>query len=270
MKRLPAVANRFYPGDAKSLTQAVKELLPQKSGPKKEAIGVVSPHAGYIYSGAVSGEALNSIHIPKTVVILGPNHHGQGPPISLSLAEWKMPMGTISVNRSFAKSLQEASPVIEVDENAHRFEHSLEVQLPFLQELQDNLTIVPLVISHISYSLCKEVAQALFLTIRNHPEQVLMVASSDMSHYESRQVATKKDQLALEKLTAMDPEGLYQTVTSNRISMCGVIPVTIMLEAALHLGANSAKVTRYTDSGEASGDIDQVVGYAGAIISKVK
>jgi len=268
MSRLPAVANRFYPGNARELISTVRELLPVPPPAKQNAIGVVAPHAGYIYSGSVCAETLNAIHIPETVVILGPNHHGQGAPISLSTATWQMPMGDIAVNKVFTKNLLEATPIIVEDKSAHRFEHSLEVQLPFLQELQANLTIVPLVLSHISFAMCKEIAEGLAKAIEQYKKPVLILASSDMSHYESRENASKKDRLALDRLTALDPEGLYQTVSDNRISMCGVIPVAIMLQASILLGTNTVAISRYTDSGYVSGDTDQVVGYAGAIVTK--
>jgi AmmeMemoRadiSam system protein B len=268
MSRHPAVANRFYPGNASELTSTVRELLPDPPPAKQNAIGAVAPHAGYIYSGSVCAETLNAIHIPETVVILGPNHHGQGAPISLSTTTWHMPMGDISVNKVFTKHLLEATPLVVEDESAHRFEHSLEVQLPFLQALQKDLTIIPLVLSHISYAMCKEIAEGLAKAIKQYKKPILILASSDMSHYESRENASKKDHLALDRLTALDPEGLYQTVDDNRISMCGVIPVTIMLQASILLGANTVTISRYTDSGDVSGDTDQVVGYAGAIIAK--
>jgi hypothetical protein len=243
--------------------------MTHRTGDVKEATGVVSPHAGYVYSGAVCGETLSAINIPETVVILGPNHHGQGVAVALSRATWQMPMGDVPVNQQFCTSLLQESTMIEADESAHTFEHSLEVQLPFLQLRQPKLTIVPLVISHIPYSDCIKVAAALAATINNYGKPVLMVASSDMSHYVSRKVAGTKDHLALAKLTSLDPAGLYRTVVENKISMCGFIPVTIMLEAAILGGANLAQLIRYTDSGEVSGDMQQVVGYAGVILSSV-
>lgn len=267
MIRHPAVANRFYPGDKKELTTAVRELLPRQTNASKNVIGVVSPHAGYIYSGSACAQTLSGVNIPESVIILGPNHHGQGAQISLSTSTWQMPMGDVPVDTKFAEALLKAAPMIEVDEIAHRFEHSLEVQIPFLQELQKNLSIVPLVVSHISYEMCQEVASALAETIALSDKPLLMLASSDMSHYESREEASRKDQLALERLTALDPEGLYQTVIGSRISMCGIVPVTIVLLSAMQLGADKAKVITYTDSGYVSGDTHQVVGYAGAVIS---
>ncbi len=267
MPRLPAVADRFYPGTADALTLAVQGLLSTGHVQKKKAIAVVSPHAGYVYSGAVAGEVLSFVEIPETVVLLGPNHHGQGVPVALSQSTWHMPLGDVPVEQELATRLQAALSVIQFDETAHRYEHSLEVQVPFLQAMQKNLSIVPLVLSHISYPLCAEIAQALAQVISESDKEVLLVASSDMTHYESRKAAGQKDRLALDRIEKLDANGLYRTVMDHRISMCGVIPVTIALLAAVQLGAKEARVLTYTDSGEISGDTDQVVGYAGIVIS---
>jgi hypothetical protein len=277
MSRLPVVADRFYPGKKSLLKQTVTELLQKYSPPEREhgsepgrvhAFGVISPHAGYIYSGGVCAETLKSVTIPETVVILGPNHHGRGPAISLSRQDWETPLGTVPVNSDFSERLLEFNTEILTDEVAHQYEHSLEVQLPFLQVLQERLSIVPLTLSRLSYSTCEKLADSLARTISHYGNPVLMLASSDMTHYESRKSAKKKDALVLDQLTALNPRGLYQTVEDSRISMCGVIPVTVVLLASLQLGANRAEIVRYTDSGEVSKDLDQVVGYAGAVIYK--
>ncbi len=267
MKRRPLVANRFYPEDPFFLLNAVKELVPQ-AGHKEKVIAAVSPHAGYVYSGATAGETLGSIIIPEDVIILGPNHHGRGAPIAL-MAEgiWEMPMGDVPINSKLGKLVLAASPLITDDEIAHRFEHSLEVQVPFLQYLQKNLAITPIVISRISFAECQEVGQALAEAIKQYAKPVLILASSDMTHYESRESAGRKDRLAIERIIDLDPRGLYDTVLGRGITMCGVIPTTIALIAAQILGATKAKLVRYTDSGEAVGTTDKVVGYAGITIS---
>lgn len=267
MNRLPAVADRFYPGDEASLNQTVNSLLKEHNPSKiKNCISIVSPHAGYVYSGSVSAETMKSIDIPETVVILGPNHHGRGAPVSLSKRNWEMPGCEIPVEENFITLLQKADADIKVDELAHQYEHSLEVQIPFLRALQDNLKIVPLVLSFLNYSRCEKIAEALAETIRQYGKSVLIVASSDMNHYESRQEGSVKDKLALEQLTALNPYGLYTTVDANDISMCGIIPVTIALLASKKLGADKTDIIRYCDSGDVSGDTNQVVGYAGAVI----
>ena len=269
MKRQPAVADRFYPGDRDSLNQTVRDLLERYNPAKiQKCFAIVSPHAGYVYSGPVCAETMKSVDIPETVIILGPNHHGRGAPVSLSKNNWQMPWGDVPIEESFISHLVSADANIEIDEVAHQHEHSLEVQVPFLHALQNNLTIVPLVLSHLSYSMCETIADLLAETIRRYEKPVLMVASSDMNHYESRQRGSVKDKQALDELTALNPQGLYSTVSAHNISMCGIIPVTIALLASMRLGADTADIVKYCDSGDVSGDTDQVVGYAGAVIYK--
>ncbi|HIJ78825.1 MAG: AmmeMemoRadiSam system protein B [Desulfobulbaceae bacterium] len=267
MQRDPAVANQFYPGEAKSLRRMLEGLIPNISD-KQDALAVVSPHAGYIYSGAVAGETLAKVNIPADIIILGPNHHGYGKAVALmDQGSWMMPLGEVDINETLAALLLKHSATIKEDTLAHRFEHSLEVQVPFLQYLRQDFTITPLVISYLSYETCREVGISLAKAIKEYGKPVLMVASSDMSHYESRASATAKDNLAIDRIKAFDPEGLYKTVKDKGITMCGVMPATIAMIAAQELGASKAELVRYTDSGEASGDISQVVGYAGIIIS---
>ena len=266
MARLPVVAERFYPGDPAILRQTVADL----TVPRRELIkarAVIVPHAGYLYSGAVAGETFSRVQVPETVIILGPNHHGRGEPVALGTATWTMPMGRVKVAADLAAVLLQDSEIIVADNQAHQFEHSLEVQVPFLQLLQDTLSIVPIVVSHLSYSQCRQAALEIARAVKTYDRPVLMVASTDMTHYESRENASQKDGLALEHILNLDPQGLYDTVVSQRISMCGIIATVITLLVSIDLGAEGAELVRYTDSGEASGDIHQVVGYAGLIIS---
>lgn len=268
MIRQPAVAGRFYPGNSKALQQEITKFIqPYSSVQKKKAMAVMSPHAGYIYSGSVTAETLCHIEIPETVIILGLNHHGRGAPVALSRDTWQMVVGEVDIDETFCDTLQQNSKTIAVDETAHQYEHSVEVQIPFLLGLQPKLQIVPIVLSHLSYADCTQFASELTKAIQEFPHEVVIVASSDMSHYESRSVATRKDRLALDMIEQLNPEGLYNTVHTNRISMCGVIPVTIALSTALGLGATQAELIRYTDSGDISGDTEQVVGYAGMVLS---
>lgn len=269
MKRLPAVAGQFYPGDSDSLTHDLEQFVPGiPLEEKMVALAVMSPHAGYMYSGAVAGETLARVIIPEAVIILGPNHHGQGAAVALSTrGAWRMPMGEAPINEELADILAAKSEHIQVDDTAHRFEHSLEVQVPFLQYMQPKLTIIPLVISHLSYRVCAEIGQAIAAAVQEYDRPVLIVASTDMTHYESREVAKSKDMLAIGHVEDLDPEGLYNTVQNERISMCGIMPTTIALTAAKALGAEKAELVRYTDSGAVSGDTRQVVGYAGMVIS---
>ena len=267
MKRRPLVANQFYPEDPFFLHNSLKELVPVVAH-KEKAIAAVSPHAGYVYSGATAGETLGRIIIPEDVMILGPNHHGRGEPVALMASgTWEMPLGDVPLNSELGSLVLAESQLISDDEVAHRFEHSLEVQVPFLQYLQKNLTITPLVISRISFADCQEVGLALARAIKQYGRPVLILASTDMTHYQSRETAGRQDKLAIERILDLDPQGLYETVLGQGITMCGVIPTTIALIAAKNLGATRAELVRYTDSGEASGDVSQVVGYAGLIIS---
>lgn len=268
MTRMPAVADRFYPADPSRLQRIVEQLMPMVAEEEKQsALAVVLPHAGYVYSGATAGATLGRVRVPETVLILGPNHHGLGQALALGNEDWQMPMGTVPIDRPLAEAILHSSALIVADEEAHRLEHSLEVQLPFLQQAQPRLRIVPLVVSQLSYDDCRQVARELAVAIGSLRRSVLLVASTDMSHYESRQQASRKDQLAIERLLAMDAQGLYATVLSQRISMCGIMPTTIALLTAMELGAGKVELVRYTDSGETSGDTSQVVGYAGLIIS---
>jgi len=267
MRRQPAVADRFYPGSPSALNQMISELMPTSPPEKVNALSLISPHAGYIYSGKLACQTISAANIPERVIIIGPNHHGLGPRIAVSTTDWGMPMGVVPIDISLAQSLVMASDLIDEDENAHRHEHSLEVQVPFLQAYQKNLKIVPIAVSHISFSDCQAVADTIADAINAAPAKPLLVASTDMSHFESRARATVKDRLALDKIIELDPEGLYKTVVKENISMCGFIPVTITLLVSKTLGATSAHLVGYTDSGETSGDTDQVVGYAGFVIS---
>ncbi len=266
--RHPSVADRFYPASPKVLSRTIAELFPaSKNIHKTKARAVVSPHAGYVYSGTLAAATFSAVEIPETVIILGPNHHGQGAPISLSTETWDMPLGQVPVDTEIANQLLKICQHIKIDETAHQFEHSLEVQVPFLQMLQKNLHIVPLVLSQLAYPLCETVAGALAEVIRKSNKDILIVASSDMSHYEPRRIIEQKDRSALKCIEQLDPYALYHTVYDNHISMCGVIPVVIAMLAAKACGAEKASLVGYTDSGYTSGDTEQVVGYAGVIIS---
>ena len=269
MHRPPAVAHQFYPGDKDALQKNVAELSPEIPPEQKiKALAVIAPHAGYIYSGTVAGETFAKVTIPEDVILMGPNHQGHGAPVALmNSGVWQMPMGNVPINEQLADTLLHTSPLITNDTIAHRFEHSLEVEVPFLQYGQPNLSLTPLVISHLPFEACRQLGEAIATAITQYGKPVLIVASSDMTHYESREEAGRKDRLAIEQIEKRDPEGLYRTVIGKGISMCGIIPATIALAAAVQLGADQARLIRYSDSGETSGDTDHVVGYAGFAIS---
>lgn len=269
MKRFPAVAHQFYPGTPGVLERDLASYTkPDPGQEKKAAIAVIVPHAGYMYSGRVAGETYSRVRIPERVLILGPNHHGQGPAIAImSGGEWEMPQGIVPIDKELAEEIRRQSPLVADDPRTHSMEHSLEVQVPFLQYFQKNLRITPIMLSTISYATCEELGHQLATAVKQVTEDVLLVASTDMTHYESRKNAAAKDALAIERIMALDPEGLYHTIVTRRITMCGFIPTTVVLVAAKALGAQAAELVRYTDSGEVTGDTSQVVGYAGFVVS---
>ena len=266
--RQPVVANQFYPGDPTQLEQTVAGLTPVVDENEKiTATAVIMPHAGYVYSGATAGLTISRVQVPETVIILGPNHHGRGAAVALGTTDWQMPMGTVPIDQELAAQLLQISQIVTEDEQAHSREHSLEVQVPFLQFLQNNLQIVPICVSHISYAECEVVAKDIAAAVQAVARPVLLVASTDMTHYKSREQASAQDHMAIDKMLAFDPKGLYETVHAHQISMCGVIPTVITLLASRALSSNKVELVRYTDSGETSGDTNQVVGYAGLIVS---
>jgi AmmeMemoRadiSam system protein B len=267
MNRMAAVAGQFYPGTPSGLSRAVGELTREVEG-KEPAIGVVSPHAGYVYSGGVAGELFSSIRIPSISVVFCPNHTGLGEEAAImSRGAWRMPWGDVPVDEELADRLKEAAPILREDSAAHAREHSLEVQLPFLRRFRAEFRFVPVALGRLSLEECRDLGEAVAKVVGDEEERPLLVASSDMSHYVPDAVARKKDRMAIDRMLALDPEGLYRTVRSERISMCGVIPATVVLFAAGALGATSARLVRYATSGEVSRDFDQVVGYAGLAFS---
>jgi hypothetical protein len=267
MSRQPAVAGQFYSGTTLGLRKQVLQYL-QPGAAAEAAIGVVSPHAGLIYSGAVAGEVYSAIKAPATFVLIGPNHRGTGEPIALYAGgEWSIPTGSLSIDQELGRLIAAQAPLVSVDESAHLMEHSLEVQLPFIAEVAKQAKILPISVTHASLGVCKTVGEAVAAAIKQCGYPVTIVASTDMSHYVSADTARRLDGLAIERILQLDPEGLYATVYEYKISMCGVYPTTIMLYAAKALGATHARLVRYATSGEVSGDYDQVVGYAGLVIT---
>ncbi len=266
MKRMPAVAGQFYQGNPLRLRSQVEQYI--ISGVHKEkAIGIISPHAGLIYSGHVAGAVYSSIEFPETFVLIGPNHTGQGESVSIMTSGiWEIPMRAFSIDETLSKRIFDKIPYAEDDSRAHRFEHSLEVQLPFIAYFSDSAKIVPIAILRASLKECQEIGKAIAEAIRESSTNVVIVASSDMSHYVHDSIARRLDNLALNNVLSIDPEGLFNTVRSKSISMCGYIPATIMLYASIELGAKEARLIKYATSAEVSGDYEHVVGYAGVLV----
>lgn len=266
MKRKPAVAGQFYQSSPSKLTEEVGEYV-QSNMVKEHAIGIVSPHAGLMYSGRVAGAVYSGIEFPHTFILIGPNHTGIGSAVSImSSGSWQMPTGELQIDEHIADKVKQHSGVFEEDRSAHSMEHSLEVQLPFILYFSSEAAIVPITMMSESLDVCRDVGEALSEAIKDEEYPVMIVASSDMSHYETDSVARTKDRKAIDRVLSLDPEGLYDTVKREGISMCGVIPVTAMLFAAKKLAAKEARLVKYMTSGEVSGDYDYVVGYAGIMI----
>ncbi|HTW58397.1 MAG TPA: AmmeMemoRadiSam system protein B [Terriglobales bacterium] len=270
--RRSAVAGRFYPRDPEDLrAEALAYLSPATATPVR-AIGCIAPHAGYMYSGHVAGAVFASIEIPKRCIVLCPNHTGMGRALAiLSQGAWETPLGEVPIATELAAALKQCFPALEEDSAAHRAEHAAEVELPFLQLRQPELQFVPIALGTGKFEVLEElgraVADVIAAYISSQHEPVLIVASSDMNHYESDAITRVKDHRAIERILTLDPRGLHEVVTQQNISMCGYGPAVAMLTAARELGAKSAKLVKYATSGDVSGDRNMVVGYAGVVIS---
>ena len=218
MLRQPAVAGQFYPGSQQQLKAMLNQFLATQAEPRP-AILAVCPHAGYVYSGATAGKVLGQVVVPRRVVVVGPNHRGMGHPAAvMSRGQWLTPLGRVELDAEMGADLLARCPVLAEDPQAHLLEHSLEVQVPFLQARQPSLSLLAISLSFLSYADCQRIGQALGQTIAAAGEPVLMVASTDMTHYESAEMARKKDTLALERLLALDPQGLFDTVRGLGLS----------------------------------------------------
>ncbi len=263
MIRQPAVAGQFYSDSPSRLRADLAGMIPGTAS-KRSVKGVIAPHAGYIYSGAVAGELYGAIEIPATVLILGPNHRGIGAGLALyPPGNWLTPLGTVAINSDLTEALATGVAGINLDHQAHLAEHSLEVQVPFLQYLQPELSIAAICVGHTDdFAIVHRIGTAIATVIKDFNQPVLIVASSDMTHYEPADTVRHKDQSALDQVLNFNPEGLMQTCHRNRISMCGVIPAAIMMVAVAALGGHQGELLAYGTSGDITGDNRQVVGYA--------
>jgi AmmeMemoRadiSam system protein B len=264
MDREPAVAGRFYTDRPDALRREVDAFL-QAGGERVRAKGIVAPHAGYVYSGAIAGAVYARVEVPARVVVLGPNHTGRGEEVALwPDGSWLLPTGDVPIDPALTAALA-ACPLVETDAEAHLLEHSIEVQLPFLARARPDVAIAALCLGRLRFLDCEALGKAVGRAAA--AAGALVVASSDMSHYVPAAEANEKDHRALERILALDPEGLYSVVHRERISMCGIIPATVMLVAALEQGATRAELVRYGSSGDVTGDTRQVVGYAGVLVA---
>lgn len=277
MKRHPAHAGTFYPATPSELRKAIENSFNHPLGPGRlppepgeytgSVIGIVAPHAGYMYSGHVAAHGyfrLAQAGTPDVVFILGPNHYGFGAPIAIDENEyWVTPLGEVRVNIGLAEEMVARERLLSFDFAAHKFEHSIEVQLPFLQYIfGDRFTIVPISMMLQTPEAAVRVGDVIADLVTEKGLKAYVVASSDMSHYVDARIAREKDMRAIERILALDIEGLYSVVIEEDVSMCGVGPVMVLMEVAKRLGYTAPRLLRYANSGDVTGDYRQVVAYA--------
>jgi len=269
--RRPAVAGRFYPAKPEALTRELDQYLAaDASRPEKmqAALGCIVPHAGYMYSGHVAGAVFERLPARATYIILCPNHTGRGAPLAMmSKGEWLTPLGAVRIDADLAASLQHTCRLLMEDAKAHEDEHAIEVELPFLQRQVGAFTFVPIAIGVSRYAALEALGHGMAQALRSSAGPVLIVASSDMNHYEPDDITRVKDRKAIDQILALDAAGLYEVIRKEDITMCGYGPAVAMLTAAKDLGASRAELIRYATSADTSGDRSAVVGYAGMVIS---
>lgn len=266
--RQPVVAGRFYPGDADELRRTIGRLVDPEAVPG-DVVGALVPHAGYEYSGAVAGATISRIACKETFVIIGPNHTGRGAPYSVSTGgKWRTPLGEVAVDSELAERIVALSNCLEADEDAHREEHSVEVEIPFLQYFKPDVRIVPIVLASAEVDLCREIGRAIAGAVKETGREVVILASGDMTHYEPLASAEKKDRVAIEAILAMDEGLLLRRGRDMDITMCAGSPAAIMIAACRELGGGNPELVRYATSGDVTGDYTAVVGYAGILVPR--
>jgi AmmeMemoRadiSam system protein B len=264
--REPAVAGRFYPANPERLRADIDSYLSPLQK-RVRAIGCMVPHAGYMYSGQVAGAVFSKLEIPPCCIVLCPNHTGRGHPLAIMKdGVWRTPLGEVPIDSDLADGIVHEFPALSEDSAAHRYEHAIEVELPFLQACRPGARFVPIALGTGQLVLLEQLGEALAEVLEKTKEPALIIASSDMNHYEDDATTRVKDRKAIEKILALDAPGVYETVMNESISMCGFGPAVAMLTAARRLGAQKAELVRYATSADVSGDRNVVVGYAGVII----
>jgi len=279
--RKPTVAGSFYAGDPTSLKKEIENCFLHKLGPgelpstiikgEREIVGLISPHAGYIYSGPIAANGFYKIALdgkPDTIIILGPNHRGFGEDISIMVeGKWETPLGELEIDTDIAENILKNSKTIKKDKKAHQYEHSIEVQLPFIQYIfGKNTKFVPICMTRQDINTDIEIAQSICSSVVD--KNILIIASSDFTHYEPQEYAKNIDKQAINAILNFNPKKLYDMIYRQNLSMCGPGPITVMLIACKTLGAKKAELLKYATSGDVSGMYDQVVGYASIIIRK--
>ncbi len=278
--RRPCVAGAFYPADPDNLRRAIEDCFKHRLGPgrlpepksvERSIISVVCPHAGYMYSGPVAAHSYYHLAVetkPRSVVVIGPNHTGLGSPVAMmSRGAWETPLGEVEIDEGLADAIFKASDLIDIDEWAHVREHSIEVQLPFLQYIfGSDVRFVPLCMRFQDLDSSMEVGRAVAEAVRG--TDTVVVASTDLTHQEPQDSANRKDRMVIDSILSMDEAALQKRVRANRISMCGYGPVSAVIIASKMLDAARAELLAYHTSGDVTGEYSAVVGYAAAKITR--
>ena len=276
--RRPCVSGSFYPSHPGRLRSMIEDSfkhslgpgrLPKTSGDRRSIVAVVIPHAGYVYSGP--GAAHSFLHLaeeekPDTVVILGPNHTGWGSPISIMVeGGWETPLGVVPIDEDLAKELLNSSDIIEINESAHQREHSIEVQLPFLQYIYGDFKLIPICMGYQDLKTSTKVGNALAKVLKD--KEAIIIASTDLTHQETQESAVRKDRMIIDAILEMDEKKLHDTVKRHRITTCGYGPMSVAIIASRQMGAKKAELLSYHTSGDIIKDYSAVVGYMSAKIT---
>jgi hypothetical protein len=273
MIRKPSVAGMFYAGTKEQLNNQLKQLIPKQTKTKIDAIGIVSPHAGYPYSGYVAGELFARINIPDEILIFCFNHSSMGSQFALwERGEWSTPLGEVKLSKELTRLTKDCYKQVQYDPHGHYNEHSAEVQLPFLQYFKPDvkITVIALTVglSPEEVSMLKEFGTSVGEALKNYKKDVLILASSDFTHYEPQRIASENDKRAIEHILKLDEDQLVSTIKKYRISMCGYAPIIALISACKKLDAKKGELIKYMTSGDVTGDYSAVVGYAGIAITK--
>jgi AmmeMemoRadiSam system protein B/AmmeMemoRadiSam system protein A len=270
MIRNPVVAGQFYPASASQLRAMIEEFIDAQVK-KEEAIGLLVPHAGYQYSGSVAGATISRIKFKDTFIIIGPSHTGMGKPFSIMTeGVWKTPLGEVAIDSELAQQIVAVSRYLQEDDRAHQQEHAVEVQIPFLQYFKSDIRIVPIILTYAPASVYKEIGREIAGAIKELKREAVIIASGDMTHYESQEVAEKKDSQAIEAMVNLDEDELTRRYKGLDISMCAHGPAVCLISAAKELGASRGELVKYQTSGDTTGDYAAVVGYAGIIFKAAR
>jgi AmmeMemoRadiSam system protein B len=279
--RKPCVADAFYAGSKSKLTEQITECFTHQFGPghvpapvdrgPRKIVGIISPHAGYLYSGPVAANGYGMLAadgMPDVFVILGPNHTGYGSGVSIATeGGWETPLGVAEIDGAFARQIQKAASIVDIDEEAHAFEHSIEVQLPFIQFLfKDAAKFVPICMMMQDLRTSREIAKA--IVEQSDGRDVVIVASSDFTHYEPHDAAVRKDEIAIEAITRLDDSALNELGESSKVTMCGYGPITTLIAAAKLIGGVRAELLTHKTSGDITGDKSAVVGYSSLVFTR--